>query len=242
MQKTTSQGSESPATRERMSGEARRADVLAVARRVFEERGYRTTTRVIAEEAGVSEALVLKHFDSKENLFRVAVFGPLLDLLSQELEHGRRRVPAGAVPDDLAGPQVILSFLRRLAGLVRDERALLMTAVADLRRFPDVEQRVGRMIAEAVEESAQQIGRAGDWPFYERFDPQVASATAFAVAVVAGMFSDTPDEFIEEFVRILFLGLLSEEGRQVVPEELRYPARVPRAGAGSDEQTSEEGG
>jgi AcrR family transcriptional regulator len=55
----------------KMSGEQRRAAIVATARRVFVERGFdRTTTRALADAAGVSEALLFKHFPSKEALYR----------------------------------------------------------------------------------------------------------------------------------------------------------------------------
>jgi AcrR family transcriptional regulator len=54
-----------------MSAEDRRAAIIETARRVFVEKGfYRTTTRELAEAAGVSEALLFKHFPSKEALYR----------------------------------------------------------------------------------------------------------------------------------------------------------------------------
>jgi AcrR family transcriptional regulator len=54
----------------KMSGEARRAAIIRTARRVFVEKGFdRTTTRELAEAAGVSEALLFKHFPCKEALF-----------------------------------------------------------------------------------------------------------------------------------------------------------------------------
>jgi AcrR family transcriptional regulator len=53
-----------------MSGEDRRTAIIRTARRVFVEKGfYRTTTRELAEAAGVSEALLFKHFPSKEALY-----------------------------------------------------------------------------------------------------------------------------------------------------------------------------
>jgi AcrR family transcriptional regulator len=53
-----------------MSGEDRRTAIIRTARRVFVEKGfYRTTTRELAEAAGVSEALLFKHFPNKEALY-----------------------------------------------------------------------------------------------------------------------------------------------------------------------------
>lgn len=54
----------------KMPGEERRAAIIKAAEKVFVEKGfYRTTTRELAEAAGVSEALLFKHFPSKEALY-----------------------------------------------------------------------------------------------------------------------------------------------------------------------------
>src|SRR6516164_5294703 len=57
-------------TAPKMSSEDRRAAIVKAVRRVFAEKGfYGTTTRALAEAAGVSEALLFKHFPDKEALF-----------------------------------------------------------------------------------------------------------------------------------------------------------------------------
>jgi AcrR family transcriptional regulator len=54
----------------RLSGEERRGSILRAAARVFAENGFRgTTTKALAEAAGVSEALLFKHFPSKEAIY-----------------------------------------------------------------------------------------------------------------------------------------------------------------------------
>lgn len=54
----------------RMAGEARRQQILLVAMRLFSQRGFRgTTTKEIAQGAGVSEAMVFRHFATKEELY-----------------------------------------------------------------------------------------------------------------------------------------------------------------------------
>jgi AcrR family transcriptional regulator len=55
----------------RMAGEERRQQILLVAMRLFSQRGFRgTTTKEIANGAGVSEAMVFRHFATKEELYR----------------------------------------------------------------------------------------------------------------------------------------------------------------------------
>ena len=54
----------------RMAGEERRLQILAIAVSLFSQRGFRgTTTKEIAQAAGVSEAMVFRHFATKEELY-----------------------------------------------------------------------------------------------------------------------------------------------------------------------------
>jgi len=53
-----------------MAGEERRSQILAVAVSLFSQRGFRgTTTKEIAHAAGVSEAMVFRHFATKDELY-----------------------------------------------------------------------------------------------------------------------------------------------------------------------------
>jgi AcrR family transcriptional regulator len=54
----------------RMAGDERRLQILRIAMRLFSQRGFRgTTTKEIAVAAGVSEAMVFRHFATKEELY-----------------------------------------------------------------------------------------------------------------------------------------------------------------------------
>jgi len=58
----------------RMAGGERRLQILRVAMRVFSQRGFRgTTTKEIALAAGVSEAMVFRHFATKEELYSAII-------------------------------------------------------------------------------------------------------------------------------------------------------------------------
>lgn len=53
-----------------MAGGERRQQIILVAMRLFSQRGFRgTTTKEIAKVAGVSEAMVFRHFSNKEDLY-----------------------------------------------------------------------------------------------------------------------------------------------------------------------------
>jgi AcrR family transcriptional regulator len=68
-----------PARPKRLTAEARRRSILQAARRAFTETGDMngTTIRHIAERGGISEGVIYRHFESKDQLFFEAVVEPL---------------------------------------------------------------------------------------------------------------------------------------------------------------------
>lgn len=58
----------------RMSGEDRKAQIVKVATQLFAKNGFKgTTTREIAKKAGISEAVIFKHFSRKEDLYKAII-------------------------------------------------------------------------------------------------------------------------------------------------------------------------
>src|SRR5256712_10387319 len=79
----------------RMAGEERHLQILRVAMSLFSQRGFRgTTTKEIALAAGVSEAMVFRHFATKEELYSA--------ILDQKACAGDERDPQLLVADALA--------------------------------------------------------------------------------------------------------------------------------------------
>ena len=68
--KTNNGGLDSPAGTSRMSAEERKLQILRVAVKLFSQRGFvGTTTKEIAQAAGVSEAMVFRHYATKQELY-----------------------------------------------------------------------------------------------------------------------------------------------------------------------------
>lgn len=59
-----------PVLKKRLKAEERRSQLLSIAKRLFSECGFEnTTTKAIAAAAGVTEAIIFRHFASKEQLY-----------------------------------------------------------------------------------------------------------------------------------------------------------------------------
>nr|MDT0522477.1 helix-turn-helix domain-containing protein [Streptomyces sp. DSM 41633] len=79
----------------RLSADERREQIIDAARRVFEQTGFEgARTRDLAAAAGVNEALLYRHFGSKEDLFEAAVATPLEEAVSKVVEF------SGSPPED----------------------------------------------------------------------------------------------------------------------------------------------
>jgi AcrR family transcriptional regulator len=70
---------DAPPKRRRLTAEARKSSILEAARRAFTETGDMngTTIKVIASRSGISEGVIYRHFESKDQLFFEAVVEPL---------------------------------------------------------------------------------------------------------------------------------------------------------------------
>ena len=112
-------------TARRPPGEARRL-LLAAARELFARRDYRsTTTREIAEAAGVTEYLLFRHFGSKAGLFREALVLPFTDFVD---DFGKTW--QAVIPDKITEEELTRQFVGRLYDVLIEHRGLLVTLVA----------------------------------------------------------------------------------------------------------------
>jgi AcrR family transcriptional regulator len=208
------------APRQRLPASERRAQILEVARAAFMRAGYRGTTALeIGREAGVSEKLVLKHFGSKEALFRAAVVEPLLALMTAANEDARARM--SGVPGDDSPEQAfqrVHRFLSMWAALVRERAPLIFAFVAEMREFPDVAAELAGLFARQVDETTEILSLAMKDDAFRPFDPRVAFLAALGAATVAALASDDADAFLDEYLKLTLFGVLSDEARAAARE------------------------
>ena len=184
-----------------MDRATRRAHLLDAARRRFVADGYQAPTSTIARDAGVSEPLLFKHFRSKDELFRHAVVEPLLQLLRAHMDEQPPDEPLSQHDRGLR------RFFVAWASLVREERALAMTLITELNRFPDVAAEVATILQDHVAAVAKRNAAITDRPEYRAFDHQVATWSGLATATVAGLIADDLDAFVDAYLDLLLHGI-----------------------------------
>lgn len=76
-----------PTRRRYRTEQETRALLIAAATELFSAQGYaRASTSQIAERAGIAEIMLFRHFETKANLFRIAIFDPLGALVRRYAE------------------------------------------------------------------------------------------------------------------------------------------------------------
>lgn len=105
-----------------------KTDLLAVTAKLFAEHGWRgTTTRRIADAAGVNEVTVFRHFGSKEALLSEAVHQSSLEDAPPMLPDEPMRVRAE-----------LLDWSRRQHARISRKRAMIRTCLAEFEQHPEL--------------------------------------------------------------------------------------------------------
>lgn len=201
----------------RMSAAERRHQLCSVARELFVVTGYRgTTTSAVAEAAGVSEALLIKHFGSKEALFREAITEPLMDVLRQAAVVNRDRARAGGHDGVATQMAWLREFGVEWAALVRHHGPLVAAAMREAADFPDVVEELKAVLAQVMEDVALSLGALTEGGEYRAFDRKFAAYAGLAAMGAAALATDDVEGYIDEYVGTLMLGLLSPAGREQI--------------------------
>lgn len=85
-----------------MRAEDRREVIISAARTEFARTGYEgTRVRVIADRAGINDAMLYRHFDNKEHLFEAAVAEPIEAAVTHIIERPMPQLPPDAGTDEM---------------------------------------------------------------------------------------------------------------------------------------------
>jgi AcrR family transcriptional regulator len=170
----------------RLTAEARRRSILQAARRAFTETGDMngTTTRHIAERGGISEGVIYRHFESKDQLFLEAVVEPLREAVDE--------LVAAAEVVDAEGPLTSEEQREKLKALYRQLTATLVEVLPLLGLVlfgdPKVAQRFYREhFAVAMDRLAEAWRQVEVRYGFELESPDISSRAVMGIALVLAL-------------------------------------------------------
>lgn len=173
---------DAPDLRSRRSSATVRSLVLRAARDLFDERGYeQVSTREIAGRAGVTQALIFRHFSSKANLFVEAVYEPFHDFVTGYL---RRWAEQGHGSTSSAEDTEV--FVGGLYQLLLDNQRLLVTLTGQAGAgSPELPGRAAPFLREIFDRLEREVVQESTARHTKTMDP--AYAVRFAFALVYGV-------------------------------------------------------
>jgi AcrR family transcriptional regulator len=203
----------SPKSR-RVSRIARRDLLLEAARETFLAKGYAgAAVRTIAERAGVTEAMVYRHFSSKEELFDEAIAEPLEHAVTHILDVALDPEPGNGIVDVR---ERAISTIGDLLGAMQEIAPTLgVLFAADAERGHTLYRERLQPAIDAVRDVT-----AANLPLWthREFDSDLIARIAFGICwflAIDGKFGSRPmrppGELAPEIINILFDGLITRE-------------------------------
>jgi AcrR family transcriptional regulator len=159
--------------------------LLGAARTTFATRGYaRTSTREIADAAGVSEALLFRHFGTKAKLFELAILHPFHAFLDAYVDGQPVDITDPPPPPEIPSHD----YVETLYDLLSENREIVIALLAarayevDLTTEPKLSNALDRLQALVEFEMAQRGLTDIDVP--------VTIRLTFALVVSQAVFAD----------------------------------------------------
>lgn len=157
--------------------------ILQAARRLFARRGYDgTTTRELAQEAGVAEGTIFRHFENKKAiLVEVATQGwveILTDLLTELSEMGSYKAVA--------------QVMRRRMLNLHQNADLLRVCFMEAQFHPDLRDRIQSDVIVKMTDVAEAFFQtAMDQGIYRPMNPRIVAQVFLGMFTIAGFSQDT---------------------------------------------------
>jgi AcrR family transcriptional regulator len=203
----------------RPSAEVRKL-ILDAAQRLFAENGFRgTSTREIADTAGVAEVLLFRNFGSKAELYSTAVVLPLTEFFEAWLERDYSEW-------DQASTEIQQrEFTAGLYAVVKQHRGLLMSYLAMSVFEPDLisglehTKALDEVMDRLAAKAGAQLVRLGAG---EHSNPRVGTRAVIGMILSMGLFDDlaiagtaghpSSDEVIDEMTQLVLHGSFHRPG------------------------------
>lgn len=163
--------------------------LLGAARDIFAERGYKgTSTRDIAERAGVTEVMIFRHFGNKANLFQEAVVTPFTSFIERYLADYRSRRHGVRSPYEEG-----LDLYTGLFEVLHGEREALLALMA-ARQFddlpPEATSQVDQAFTEVLTVIEEVVGTESVERGFSGFDLGPTVRAMFAMVLSVSLHGD----------------------------------------------------
>lgn len=194
-----------------------RDKILLAAVTVFAEVGFRgATTRRIAQEAGVNEITLFRHFGSKDRLLHEAISRSDLSPCTPKLPAEPRRPRAE-----------LLAWAREHSGHLTQRRALLCTCLAEMSEHPEIipPHSPSTQSVEQLRDYLRKL-RSGGFTSVS-FDADIVApmflgvlfADALGRQFMAEVYTKSPEKTLEGYVDFFLRGMGIEKNAGTLRQE-----------------------
>ena len=207
----------------RRSSEQVRSLLVEAAGELFGEYGFSgVTTRLIAERAGVSEAILWRQFRTKAALFNVAVTEPIVRFLSDFVQNFRAYAESIQDREPLVPPEHGASmFYGGLYDVFRSEKSLIMTLLAARAFDPQILEahdagteplaEIYNALSEFSGGILERYGITVDMKLIVRLSiGMILAAAVLDESVFPDGPTTTRDQVVDEVVRLVFHGVIHQ--------------------------------
>ena len=192
--------------------------ILAAAAELFATHGYAsTTTRAIAETAGVNEVTIFRRFESKAGV---------LHALAERLAVRQAGRAAAAAPTGASVRDTLLELARMEIASAVENGGLAMRLAFDARSVPEVGELLGQGIPENLEGLAEYLAEhQATGELRDDIDPRVMAEAFFGLTSSYVMYrmvmgiAEVPadieaDSGVEQLFDVFWSGVAARKGRK----------------------------
>jgi AcrR family transcriptional regulator len=157
--------------------------ILQAARKLFSQRGYDgTTTRDLAQAAGVAEGTIFRHFENKKTILVEVASEGWVELLTDLLTE----------LSEMASYKAIAQVMRRRMLHLRENGELLRVCFLEAQFHPDLREKIQTEVIVKMTDVAEAFFQtAMDQGIYRKANPRVVAQVFLGMFTVAGFSEDS---------------------------------------------------
>lgn len=157
--------------------------ILQAAKKLFARRGYDgTTTRDLAQEAGVAEGTIFRHFENKKAILIEVVTQGWVEILTDLLTEF----------SEMASYKAIAQVMRKRMLNLHQNADLLRVCFMEAQFHPDLREQIqSEVIIKMTDVAEAFFETAMDQGIYRRMNPRIVAQIFLGMFTIAGFSRDT---------------------------------------------------